>query len=410
MKILKRLLKILLGIVGAIALLIALLYLSDRVFWGRLLTFPGSKGVTAVDWYKPLEAVRGQPRDDLATVSPGSETVSAAALKQAIDYGTQTNSVALLVWHRGVLQLEHYWPGYGKETRTDPASMHKTVLGLLYGAAIQDGVIKGLDEPAATYLPEWRGDARARIKIRDLLQMSSGLEVITFSPNPLNEWWQLFLGHDITKVALSVPAIRDPGKKFEYSNFNSQALGIALQRATGKRYAQYLSERLWSRIGADTAYVWLDDDGGMPRTYCCLQTNARGWVRVGELILNQGKVGEDQVVPADWIAQMTTPAATNPNYGFQVWLGSPANGQRAYNSKSTVTVRHSEPFAAPDVVFLDGNGGQRLYVVPSAQLIIVRTGATRSDWDDARLPNAILRGIVPPAPDPAPNEQNQGGE
>ncbi len=398
MKWLKRLLKVVLWTIGVIAALLLLLYLSDRTFWGRLFTFPGAEGVTAVDWYQPQEKVPGTERNDLASAGEGERTVSQAALDQAIAYGTETNSVALLVWHRGQLQLEHYWPGYGENTRTDPASMHKTVMGLLYGIAIEEGVIKGIDEPAATYLPEWRNDARAKIRIRDLLQMSSGLEVITFSPNPFNAWWQLFLGDDITPVALGVPAVRDPGTKFEYSNFNSQALGTALQRAAGQRYAEYLSERLWSRLGAGDAYLWLDHEGGMPRTYCCLQTTARGWIKVGLLILNQGRVGDEQVVPAQWVTQMTTPAPTNPNYGYQIWLGSPADGQRAYNSKSTIKVRHSEPFAAPDVVFLDGNGGQRLYVVPSAQLLIVRTGATRSDWDDARLPNTILRGIAPDEP------------
>ena len=406
MKWLKRLFKVVLWTIGGIATLVLLLYLSDRTFWGRLFTFPGADGVTAVDWYQPQERVPGPERDDLETAGEGERSVSSAALDQAIAYGTETQSVALLVWHRGKLQLEHYWPGFDRSTRTDPASMHKTVMGLLYGVAIEEGVIKGLDEPAATYLPEWRNDARARIRIRDLLQMSSGLEVVTFSPNPFNAWWQLFLGDDITSVALDVPAIRDPGTKFEYSNFNSQALGTALQRASGKRYAEYLSERLWSRLGAGDAYLWLDREGGMPRTYCCLQTTARGWIKVGLLILNQGRVGGEQVVPAQWIAQMTTPAPTNPNYGYQIWLGSPADGQRAYNSKSTIKVRHSEPFAAPDVVFLDGNGGQRLYIVPSAQLLIVRTGATRGDWDDARLPNAILRGIASDAgaPESTPKE------
>nr|MBP6514806.1 hypothetical protein [Steroidobacteraceae bacterium] len=132
-----------------------------------------------------------------------------------------------------------------------------------------------------------------------------------------------------------------------------------------------------------------------PHIFCCLQTTARGWLRIGLLLLNEGRVGDDQVVPAEWVRAMTTPAATNPNFGYQVWLGSPEGGVRRYSSKSVAVAHHSEPYVAPDVVFIDGFGGQRVYVVPSQRLVIVRTGQSAMNWDDARLPNAILKGLKP---------------
>ena len=89
---------------------------------------------------------------------------------------------------------------------------------------------------------------------------------------------------------------------------------------------------------------------------------------------------------------MTTPAATNPNYGYQVWLGSPPGTERKYNDK-TVKAFHSEPYVAADIRYIDGFGGQRVYMVPSQELIIVRTGEAVFDWDDAVIPNAILRGL-----------------
>jgi CubicO group peptidase (beta-lactamase class C family) len=122
------------------------------------------------------------------------------------------------------------------------------------------------------------------------------------------------------------------------------------------------------------------------------------------LILNEGRVGADQVIPADWVRAMTTPAPTNPNFGYQVWLGSPVGGERHYSSRSVAVARHSEPYLAPDVIFSDGFGGQRVYVVPSQRLVIVRTGQSVMEWDDARLPNAILRGLkaLPAATGSAP--------
>ncbi|MCC7199134.1 MAG: serine hydrolase [Gammaproteobacteria bacterium] len=383
------------GLVVLVVAFVGAFYLHDPLYAQRLLALRKPATVTDVDRYSPLEAVPGTERNDLEPVAAGSATISPEALAEATSYADETKSVALLVWRDGALELEKYWPGYGPDTRTDTASMHKTVLGLLTGAAIADGHIPSVDEPAARWLTEWQDEAHKRIKVRDLLQMSSGLELLPFSMNPLSRSSRSYLGTDLTGLALSLAAAEPPGQVFEYANMNSQLLGTIVQRASGKRYAQYLSERLWSRLGAGTAYLWLDRPDGMPHTFCCLQTTARGWLRIGLLLLNEGRVGDDQVVPAEWVRAMTTPAATNPNFGYQVWLGSPEGGVRRYSSKSVAVAHHSEPYVAPDVVFIDGFGGQRVYVVPSQRLVIVRTGQSAMNWDDARLPNAILKGLKP---------------
>jgi CubicO group peptidase (beta-lactamase class C family) len=397
---LRWLLRLVLGLVGLIVIAVLALYTADPAVIRRIVTGPPVGAVDQTQRNKPQEAVEGF---ELDIPSGPQTTIEPAAMAAAEKYATDTQSVALLIFHRGALRYEKYWPGYDRDFRTDPFSAHKTVLALLYGVAIQDGVIKSVDEPAANYLPEWRNDARKDITIKDLLQMSSGLEVVRFGT------WKSFsltLGSDITETALSIPAERPHGSEFQYVNANSQALGIILQRASGKRYAEYLASRLWSRIGAPTAYVWLDREGGMPRTFCCIYTTARGWMQIGLLLKNSGRVGDEQVVPPEWIAEMLTPAATNPNYGYQIWLGSPPGKARRYNDK-TVTAYHSEAFIAPDIYFIDGFGGQRVYVVPSQDLIIVRTGRAVADlselennWDDAYLPNTILRGIIAAEPTP----------
>jgi CubicO group peptidase (beta-lactamase class C family) len=105
-------------------------------------------------------------------------------------------------------------------------------------------------------------------------------------------------------------------------------------------------------------------------------------------------VGNRQVVPASWIKTMTTRSAKNPNYGM-LWFGSPYRAERRYSSdpRYKYKVDSSAPYLADDLMFLDGYGGQRVYIVPSKQLIIVRIGLTRRDWDDAGLPNAVLAGL-----------------
>ena len=387
-KLLLWLLGIVLGI-SAVALVVA--WFADPAVVRNLFFGPGMGDVTQIARAQPQEAVPGIVRDDLPVAAP--EGIDPAGLAAAEAYAARTKSVALLVWHRGALRYEKYWPGSGPDTRTDTFSAHKTVMGLLYGAAIADGYIESVDQPAATWLPEWRSDSRRDIRLRDLLQMSSGLELPVFGT------WRGFrvtLGSDLASVVLPLQPEKPPGNDFQYSNANAAILGIVLQRATGKRYAQYLSERLWSRLGTGPAAVWLDHEGGVPRTFCCLYARARDWLQVGRLILDGGRSGGQQVIPEEWIRAMTTPAPTNPNYGYQIWLGSPPGKERKYNDK-TVKAFHSEPYVAADIRYVDGFGGQRVYIVPSQELIIVRTGEAQFDWDDAILPNAILRALRPAA-------------
>ncbi len=175
------------------------------------------------------------------------DTIEPAALAAAEAYAAQTHSVALLVYHRGALRYEKYWPGYDRNFLTDPFSAHKTVMGLLYGAAVADGFIESVDQPASTWLPEWRNDSRRDIRLRDLLQMSSGLELPVFGT------WRGFrvtLGSDLASVVLPLKPEKPPGTDFQYSNANAAA--ARHRAAAGHRQALCAvpSERLWSRIGA----------------------------------------------------------------------------------------------------------------------------------------------------------------
>lgn len=385
----RRLLKILgLGLLLLLVVLAGIVF-SDFTFWKRLVTAPVSDMATAIDWYAPLETVPGS--DGAEWTSSPKPRLNPATQTALVDYGSETDSVGMLVWHDGELILEHYWPGYTQDSRTDPASMHKTVMAMLVGIAIERGLIPSVDAKAAHWLTEWQDDARSEVTIEQLLQMASGLELVPFDPNPFGKYFRTLLGTDLIPVYLAIPQEKTPGSEFAYSNVNAQALGILLQRAAGQRYADFLSEALWSQLGVGDAYLWLDREEGMPRTFCCIQTTARAWVQVGRLLATGGALDGQQVVPAAWIEAMLQPSAGNPNYGYQTWLGTEYVAERVYNRTVSITAHHSEPFAADDVVYLDGLGGQRVYVVPSKRLVMVRTGAPQLDWDDARVPNLVLR-------------------
>jgi CubicO group peptidase (beta-lactamase class C family) len=354
----------------------------EWTYFERMWTYPTDRQVTDVDWYKPREVVKGDFTADLPTAAkPG---VSADALAAAARYAEAKNSSALVVLHRGEVVAEHYWRGHRKDAVTNSMSMAKTVVGLLVGVAIAEGHIKSVDEPAATYLTEWAGDGRSRITIRHLLRMCSGLANAEHYDDPSSDIGYMYLGTDSLYVVANADLTCDPGTRFDYNSINTQALGFVLERATGRRYAEYLSEKLWRPLAAADASVWLDRPGGAAKCFCCLFATTRDWARLGLLVLNKGRVGDRQVVPAAWVEEMITPSPLEPDYGYHIWLGN-----RGVRSED-----HEEPFAAPGVCYLDGRHKQRVYVVPTHELVIVRVGENARGWDEAVLPNTLVRGLA----------------
>lgn len=379
-----RLLKRLaLGLLALIALALLAAYIARPVATTRLLGLPfgGSQG--------PTELVHGGPVPALIVASEAERTIPTAVLDQALKAAAETEAYSLLVWQGGALQLEHYWPGHDAKSFTSTQSMHKSVLAILVGIAIDQGLIKSVDDPAANYIKEWAGDERRHITIRQMLQQSSGIDFPAF-PAVID----MTIGDKLEQITFAQGVLAPAGSQFDYTNINPEVLGILLERVAGMSYAEYLSQQLWRHVSDDDATVLLDTETTRtPRTFCCLDTTARAWLRIGLLHLNHGRVGDLQLVSEQWMRDIITPSARNPNYGYLTWLGTSYQKERRYNRKSAAAAFHSEPFAAPDVIYFDGFGGQRVYIVPSKQLVIVSTGPLRQDWDDALLPNIIIRGM-----------------
>ncbi|MCH7702392.1 MAG: serine hydrolase [Planctomycetes bacterium] len=342
-------------------------------------TYPENP-ITEVEWYEPREVVLGRRGAELPEARPN--LFPPAVLAEAEAWCDARNSSALLVVHRGEIVLERYWRGHHAAALTISMSMAKTLVALLVGIAIDEGSLDSLDAPASQWLTEWASDERSRITLRHLLQMCSGLGSAKHDNDPTSDIGYMYLGTDSLYVVAGVDLEEEPAARFEYNSINTQALAIILERATDRRFAKYLSKKLWIPIRASDASVWLDDDGGLAKAFCGVFATARDWARVGLLIQHRGRANDKQVVPAEYIAAMMTPSPLEPDYGFHVWLGN--EGIRSEDED------HDEPFVAEDLVYLDGKHRQRVYVIPSRELVIVRVGERGADWDDAFLPNLFV--------------------
>ncbi len=332
------------------------------------------------------------PRSTPACQSADAFKAIDRVLAEKPDYG-------LVVFRKDAIVHESYGGSFNAQTRGESASMHKSVLALLVGRVIAEGKIRSVDQPVSTWLHEWSNDPRGNIKLRDLLQMASGLKPIPFDLSPTGLTEAYLKGPDIEHLVLNLQYDGPPGKTFEYFSQISSLIAIILERATGEKYADLLSKLIWKNLGAADAYVTLDRPGGLARTAASLLAKPEDWVRIGLLFLNDGIIAGHRMLDSSWLAQMTAPSASNPNYGYQVWRASPYNAERHYstsNPKFTVTAR--EPFLAADTVYFDGAGGRRVYISKAQRTVIVRLGDTDLGWDDSWLPNAVYQALDQCAP------------
>lgn len=346
-----------------------------------------------IDWFEPKETVRGAAKPSAPPTSRAAPLIKDAAWSEALAYAQATNTDALIVYYKGAPDRVYYRDGFTPTQLTNTYYLNYFALVLAVGVAVDDGIIDSIDDPVSKYIAEWRGSARDAITVRHLLQMRSGLELYYDNIDPADKATRVFFGSQSTEAALEYPAEDPAGTVFEYNYIVPEILGIVLERATGERYADYLSEKIWQPLGNSDAKVWLDRPGGRPHFNAALFADADDWMRIGAMIAADGMFNGKRIVSADWIEAMATPSPITPNYGF-TWLGSPFEAERRLSPEVSYVVKASAPFTLEDTIILDGYGGQRVYISRDQQLVIVRIGELRrNDWDDSRLPNLIAASL-----------------
>jgi CubicO group peptidase (beta-lactamase class C family) len=385
----KRIAQTVVAIVLVGFLFLTLFVVSEWTYIRRMRQHPVNS-ILDVAWYVPKETVVGV-KGPLHSAGPARVNNPFA---EAAKLAESKNTAALLVIQGGRVVLEEHWHGHRASDWTNSASMAKTVTALLIGIAVDEGKIGSLDDPASRWLPAWSDASRRRITLRHLLQMHAGLKPMGEYEEPFSDASYLALGTDLRYVVDNVPAATEPGRNFDYNNVNFQALGFVLEAATGRRYADYLSEKLWKPIGAGDAALWLDRQGGSARTFGYLFATALDWGRVGQLLLHEGEWGGKRVIGRSYLREMLKPSPSEPTYGLGIWLADD-NHQR----------REGEPpFLSPGIFYLDGRFKQRVYVIPSHQIVIVRVGENARGWEESALPNAVLRGVTGEQPNDEPRD------
>lgn len=263
---------------------------------------------------------------------------------------------------------EQYWDGYSDASLSNSFSMAKSIVSMLVGVAIKEGKISSVEQPVGDFLPSFREGAKARIKLKHLLWMSSGLNWDESYSNPFSVTTEAYYGSDLKKVIRRLEAVAAPGQAFDYKSGDTQVLAMVLEAATGKKLSAYAEEKLWKSIGAAHDAEWsIDKPGGIEKAYCCFFSNARDFARLGKLYLHQGVWQGDTLVPPAYVQASLRPSglvkASDKSkvdfYGYQWWLLPQYKGQ--------------------DVFYARGILGQYIIVVPEKELVIVRLGKQRGE-------------------------------
>lgn len=345
---------------------------------------PQTASVVEVERYRPNYKLTSCTVAQLPTGKPGGELADAIAAAQT--YSDEQKGLGFIVMKNGQTLHMDFAEGVNQATPSASASMMKSVIALLYGIAIEDGLIGSVDDRVGDYIAEWNDDARGDITLRQLMTMSAGLGK--------SDFFKILLAPDIGAVALELEKTGEPDTEFAYNNAITKVLTMVLDRQLEKAgkgdILPYLHSELWCPLGNGEANVWVDSTG-KARGYAGLHAGLIDYARIGEMIRNDGMANGKQIVPASWIAEMAKPSKANAQYGLQVWLGRENSPQRAYSAENPIKVPHKEPFEAEDIVYFDGFGGQRVYIIPSRELVIARFGEVNLAFDDSVIPNLLTR-------------------
>lgn len=297
-------------------------------------------------------------------------------LQEALDWASTHTGASVAVYRHGCLARESRLDLATAQLPLDGWSMTKTVTALLVGRAVTLGLFD-VDEPIGRLFPA--ADAEhAAITPRRLLTFTSGLRVNwgrDLAPQP-----------DRVRDALSLPFDHQPGSAWQYHQSAVTLLAAAVERAVGEDLQAFAQRELFARVGIPRHFwSWERDRAGNTEGWAHLHMRGYGWARLGQLLLRGGTWRGARLIADDYMRAMTAPGAVNNAYGFLLWLnrgGSYVLPDVEGQDEGTGPLIASAP---PDTLVMAGSGEQRVYAIPSRDMVIVRLGERGSREGDTRV-------------------------
>ncbi|MFN5681383.1 MAG: serine hydrolase domain-containing protein [Bacteroidota bacterium] len=363
-------------VLGITAVLVGVVWLSPYGYLikGLRMTYLiGEKSANYLDYkgFDKREVANDPERVSVLAVSEDAGTVElSSALREMLK---RTNSGSFLLFRNDSLVCERYFEPVADTVMTNSFSMAKTITCLLFQRAIEEGKIASWDEPVRKFLP-WVGKAAvekgeavdgvspdqmeanaAALTLRHLITMSAGLQWNESYQSPFGITAKAYYGSDIEATMREVPVVVMPGTQFEYQSGSTQLLGLVLEQVTGKHLSDLASDWLWKPLGMEAPAYWsLDKANGRELNFCCVNARSRDFGRLGLMVLHNGK----GLVDSGFLAMARKPFEMGgkvlvPFYGHSFWLGS---------------------VDGVDFQFFNGLKGQYIVVIPSKNMVVVRTG------------------------------------
>jgi CubicO group peptidase (beta-lactamase class C family) len=318
----------------------------------------------------------GTPGAAWKTATPAAVRLDAAKVQDALDFATEHTSGTVLVVRHGCLAASSRLDPVTSGAQLDGWSMTKSVTALLVGRAVTLGKMN-IDQPIARLFPE-ADKAHGAITPRQLLTMSAGLHL-----NWLRDLDPAM--PDRVKDALSLPFDHHPGTWWEYQQSPVTLLAEVVTRSVHQDIQAFAQRELFGKIGiASSDYTWDRDRAGHTEGWAHLKMVSPGWARLGYVVLHGGVWNKTRLISADYMRQMTASSPADHSYGFLTWLNGRdsyvmpgVNGRDAGKGELLVT-------APRDAILFCGQNEQRVYIIPSLDMVVVRLGENGSHDLDFR--------------------------
>ncbi|WP_248724660.1 serine hydrolase [Seonamhaeicola sp. ML3] len=359
MKFLKKIIKWIAILFGVLVLV---LYITDTDYLlkaVRTIYLTGHTTAYLEDYKKfdsqAIENGTPQPWPNHKDYNTVEETKGLKAINEA------NGTIAYVIIKNDSIWFENYYDGFNEDSQSNSFSMAKSYVSGLMGKAIEEGYIKSLDQPVGDFLPTFNEGLAAKMTIGHLSSMASGTTWDERYYSPLSIVTRAYFDDDLEKVMLGLKMEKEPGKSFKYSSGDTQMLAMVIEKATGKKLYDYLTESFWKPLGCENPTLWQVDSEAhdLVKAYCCIASNAKDFARFGKLYKDHGKWNGKQILDSAFVAKSLKPVYPDGDvYGYGWWL-------KSIEDKNFFMMR--------------GHLGQYVIVEPNDNVIIVRLGHSKGD-------------------------------